>query len=171
MECASLEAILALLDGMEQSGASEDDGVLESLFSMIRQMDDGIRALDAGIGDLQTGFAELSAGIASVDAGVDSLAEGADTLLDGANSLSGGASELDSSTSDMDSQIEQGVDDAVSSITGGDFEAVSYMDARNRVELVQFVLRIPGVAQAEAPEPVAGEEPEKNFFEKLMDLF
>lgn len=168
---ASLEAILALLDGMEQSGASQDDGVLESLFSMVRRMDAGIQALDAGIGEMQTGFAELNAGIVSVDAGVDSLAEGADTLLEGANSLSGGASALDSSTGDMDSQIEEGVDDAVSSITGGDFEPVSYMDERNRVELVQFVLRIPGVAEMEEPEPVVEEEPEKSFLEKLIDLF
>ena len=156
---------------MEQGGASQDDGVLESLFSMVRQMDAGIQALDTGIGEMQTGFAELNAGIISVDAGVDSLAEGADTLLAGANSLSGGASELDSSTGDMDSQIEEGVDDAVSSITGGDFEPVSYMDERNRVELVQFVLRIPGVAEMEEPEPVAEEEPEKSFLEKLIDLF
>lgn len=168
---ASLEAILALLDGMEQSGASADDGVLESLFSMIHQMDNGIQALDGGISQLQTSFVLLNTGIASVDTGVDSLAEGADTLLTGANSLSSGAGELDSSTSNMDSQLEEGVDDAVSSITGGDYTPVSYMDARNDVELVQFVIRIPGIEEAEEPEPVVEEEPERNFLEKLIDLF
>ena len=167
----SLEAILALLDGMEQSGASADDGVLESLFSMIHQMDNGIQALDGGISQLQTSFVLLNTGIASVDTGVDSLAEGADTLLTGANSLSSSAGELDSSTSNMDSQLEEGVDDAVSSITGGDYTPVSYMDARNDVELVQFVIRIPGIEEAEEPEPVVEEEPERNFLEKLIDLF
>lgn len=168
---ASLEAILALLDGMEQGGASADDGVLESLSALIHQMDNGIQALDGGIGELQTSFVLLNTGIASVDAGVDSLAEGANTLLSGANSQSSGAGELDSSTSDMVSQLEEGVGDAVSSITGGDYEPASYMDARNNVELVQFVIRVPGVEEAEEPEPVAEEEPEKNFLEKFIDLF
>lgn len=71
----------------------------------------------------------------------------------------------------MDSQLEEGVDDAVSSITGGDYTPVSYMDARNDVELVQFVIRIPGIEEAEEPEPVVEEEPERNFLEKLIDLF
>ena len=167
----SLKAILALLDGMEQSGASADDGVLESLYSILHQIDDGIQALDGGISELQTSFVLLNTGIVSVDAGVDSLVEGADTLLTGANSLSNGAGVLDSSTSDMDSQLEEGVDDAVSSITGGDYEPISYMDARNSVELVQFVIRVPGVEEAEEPEPVVEEESKKNFLEKFIDLF
>lgn len=168
---ASLEAILALLDSLEQNGAAPEDGVLEWLFSLIHQMDNGIQALDGGLGQLQTSFVLLSTGIASVDAGVDSLAEGADTLRTGADSLSSGAGELDISTSNMDSQLEEGVDDAVSSITGGDYTPVSYMDARNDVELVQFVIRVPGIEEAEEPEPVAEEEPEGNFLEKLIDLF
>lgn len=168
---ASLEGVLSLLNGMEQGGASAEDGVLETLESMIRQMDDGIHALDEGVGLLQTNFALLDAGIADVDAGIDSLADGADTLLTGADSLSDGAGQLDNSTSDMDSQLETGVEEAISTMTGGDYEPVSYMDARNSVELVQFVIRIPGVEAAEAPEPAAEEEPEKNLLEKFIDLF
>lgn len=71
----------------------------------------------------------------------------------------------------MDSQLEIDVEEAISSMTGGDYEPVSYMDARNSVELVQFVIRIPGVEAAETPAPAAEEEPEKNLFEKFIDLF
>ena len=121
----SLQATLSMLDQMEANGASSDDGVMDSLFATIRQLDAGIQALDTGIGELQTNFALLSAGISSVDAGVDSLARGADTLLDGAsslssgaNSLKGGVDELSEGTSGMDEQVQEGVDDAISSITG-----------------------------------------------------
>ena len=141
-------------------------------------MDAGIQALDTGIGELQTNFALLSAGISSVDAGVDSLASGADTLLDGAsslssgaNSLKGGVDELSEGTSGMDEQVQEGVDDAISSITGGDFEPVSYADPRNQVESVQFVILIPGISEAEEPEIAVEEEIEKSLGEKFLDLF
>ena len=173
-----MQSTLTLLDAMEESGASSGDGVLSSLCAMIHEMDAGIQALDGGICELQTSFALLSAGISSVDAGVDSLASGADTLLDGAsslssgaNSLKGGVNELSEGTSDMDAQVQEDVDDAISSITGGDFEPVSYADPRNRVESVQFVIRIPGVSEAEEPEIVVEEETEKSLGEKFLDLF
>ena len=175
---ASLQSVLSMLDQMEANGASSSDGVMTTLFATIREMDAGIQALDAGVGELQTNFALLSAGISSVDAGVDSLAAGADTLLDGASSLSsgadslmGGVNELSEGTGDMDAQVQEGVDDAISSITGGDFEPVSYADPRNQVESVQFVIRIPGVSEAEAPEVVVEEETEKSLGEKFLDLF
>lgn len=174
----SLQATLSMLDQMEANGASSDDGVMTSLFAMIREMDAGIQALDTGLGELQTSFALLSAGISSVDAGVDSLASGADTLLDGAsslssgaNSLKGGVDELSEGTSGMDEQVQEGVDDAISSITGGDFEPVSYADPRNQVESVQFVIRIPGISEAEEPEIAVEEEIEKSLGEKFIDLF
>ena len=175
---SAMQSTLTLLDAMEESGASSGDGVLSSLCAMIHEMDAGIQALDGGICELQTSFALLSAGISSVDAGVDSLASGADTLLDGAsslssgaNSLKGGVNELSEGTSDMDAQVQEDVDDAISSITGGDFEPVSYADPRNRVESVQFVIRIPGVSEAEEPEIVVEEETEKSLGEKFLDLF
>lgn len=175
---ASLQATLSMLDAMETNGASSDDGVMTSLFAMIREMDAGIQALDTGLGELQASFALLSAGISSVDAGADSLASGADTLLDGAsslssgaNSLKGGVDELSEGTSGMDEQVQEGVDDTISSITGGDFEPVSYADPRNMVESVQFVIRIPGVSEAEEPEIAVEEEIEKSLGEKFLDLF
>lgn len=168
---ASLESILSLLNGMSQGGASQDASAMEGLLAMLAQLDQGIQSLDQGIGELQDNFSQLSAGIASVDQGAASLAEGVDSLRTGAKKLKKGAGELDSDTSDMDSQLEEEVDDAVSSITGGDYQPVSYMDPRNDVELVQFVLRIPGIEEPEEPEPEVQEQPEKNFFEKFLDLF
>lgn len=166
-----LEGILSLLDDMEQGGASEEDGVLETLGSMIHQMDTGIQTLDEGIGLLKSNFAPLNAGIANIDAGIDSPADSADTLLTGADTLSNGANQLDSSTSGMNSQLKSGVEDAMSSMTGGEYEPISYMDVRNNVELVQFVIRIPGVEKAQEPEAPAEKEPEKNLFEKFINLF
>lgn len=167
----TLQSILALLDTLEQAGASEDDGVLSSLSALIHDLNDGMQSLDAGLGQLQTSFALLQSGIESVDGGVDALAEGADTLLTGTNSLSRGAGQLDSRTSGMDTQIEETVNSALSSLTGGEEPTVSYMDERNDVALVQFVLRIPGVSEAEAPEEIVEEEAEESFWEKLRDLF
>ncbi|MGN0803674.1 MAG: hypothetical protein ACI4MF_13865 [Candidatus Faecivicinus sp.] len=174
----SLQSILDLLDRMEASGAGSNDDVMASLCALIRQMDAGVQALDSGIGELQANFALLSAGISSVDDGVDSLAAGTDTLLNGAsslssgaNSLKGGVNELSDGTSNMDEQVQEGVDEAISSITGGDYEPVSYADARNSVESVQFVIRVPGVSEAEEPEIVVEEEPEKSLGEKFLDLF
>lgn len=174
----ALQSVLDLLDALEKNGASEEDGVDSSVFAAIRAMNDGMQALDSGIGELQSNFILLSQGISSVDSGVDSLAAGADTLLVGANSLASGADslksgvgELENGTSNMSSQVEEGVNEAVSSITGGEFEPVSYTDERNAVDAVQFVIRVPGVKEAEVPEEPVEEEAEKNFLEKFMDLF
>ena len=175
---SALTTTLALLDSLEENGASDSDGVLATTFSLLREMDSGIQALDQGIGDLQTGFAQLNGGIISVDTGVSQLAEGADTLLDGTQSLASGAgslnsgmNELSEGTSDIDTRVEEQIDDAVSAITGGDYEPVSFMDERNSVDLVQFVIRIPGIREAESAVEAAAEDEDEGFLDKLLNLF
>ena len=175
---SALTTTLALLDSLEENGASGSDGVLATVFSLLREMDSGIQALDQGIGELQTGFVQLSSGIVSVDAGVSQLAEGSDTLLQGTESLASGAgslnsgmNELSEGTSDIDTKVEEQLGDAVSSITGGDYEPVSFMDERNSVELVQFVIRIPGIKEAESVVEAAVAEEDERFLDKLQNLF
>ena len=122
--------------------------------------------------------AQLNGGIISVDTGVGQLAEGADTLLDGTQSLASGAgslnsgmNELSEGTSNIDTKVEEQLGDAVSSITGGDYEPVSFMDERNSVELVQFVIRIPGIKEAESVVEAAVAEEDERFLDKLQNLF
>ena len=55
---------------------------------------------------------------------------------------------LSDGTSNMSEQVQEGVDDAIVSIIGGDFEPISYADTRNNAESVQFVIRVPGVIEA-----------------------
>ena len=175
---SALTTTLALLDSLEENGASGSDSVLATVFSLLREMDSGIQALDQGIGELQTGFVQLSSGIVSVDAGVGQLAEGSDTLLQGTESLASGAgslnsgmNELSEGTSNIDTKVEEQLGDAVSSITGGDYEPVSFMDERNSVELVQFVIRIPGIKEAESVVEAAVAEEDERFLDKLQNLF
>lgn len=175
---SALTTTLALLDSLEENVASGSDSVLATVFSLLREMDSGIQALDQGIGELQTGFVQLSSGIVSVDAGVGQLAEGSDTLLQGTESLASGAgslnsgmNELSEGTSNIDTKVEEQLGDAVSSITGGDYEPVSFMDERNSVELVQFVIRIPGIKEAESVVEAAVAEEDERFLDKLQNLF
>ena len=79
--------------------------------------------------------------------------------------------ELSEGTSDIDTRVEEQIDDAVSAITGGDYEPVSFMDERNSVDLVQFVIRIPGIREAESAVEAAAEDEDEGFLDKLLNLF
>ena len=170
---SSLQSTLDLLDTMKAGGASTNDGVISSLCDMMRQMDADIQSFDSRVGELRISSDQLSTGISSMDVGVDSLATGTDMLLNGArslssgvNSLKGGVTELSDGTGNVDEQVQNQTDDTVFSITGGNLEPVSYADARNRMESVQFVICVPGVSEAEKLRLLSGRNRETGVSER-----
>lgn len=159
----ALNQLIALVDQLEEGAGGTDE---DSLVALAKQLNASVQALDQGVGQLQTGYAQLHLGMVAVD-------EGAQALSGGVGSLESGAGTLSSSTGDMDQQVTDGVDAAMESITGGDFDVVSYMDERNEVQTVQFAMKLKGVEIAEAEEQVQQtmDEEQLTFMQRLQALF
>lgn len=67
---------------------------------------------------------------------------GISSLKDGVQELKGGTSEFHEKTSDMDVQVEDKIDEMVSSMSGSDDEIVSFVSDKNtNVDSVQFVIK------------------------------
>ncbi len=158
----SLGTLVGGLDG------SYDTSVLESAAALIDGIDDDIQSLDSGVAQLQTGFDALYAGMVSLNTGAQALSSGAGTLYSGTNTL-------DDSTDDMDARVSEGVDEAIEEITGGEYEPISFVDDRNEVEAVQFVIKLPGVTiseeEEEEEEDAEEEAGDETFLDRLESLF
>ncbi len=71
---------------------------------------------------------------------------GISSLKDGVQELKGGTSEFHEKTSDMDVQVEDKIDEMVSSMSGSDDEIVSFVSDKNtNVDSVQFVIKTAAV--------------------------
>ena len=92
-------------------------------------------------------------------------------LKDGAADLEAGADEIRDKTGDMDQRVDDEVDNALSKYTGDDFEACSFVDARNDVELVQFVIKTEAIEVPEPSEPEEAEPETEGFRDRVERLF
>lgn len=130
----------------------------EELLSGIVELYDGTGTLRDGTGALNDGVAELLFGIAR--------------LYDGAGELKGGTSAMREETKDMDTEIADKIDGLMETVTGGDFEATSFVSDKNtNIQSVQFVMKADGVRVREAGR-VTEEEPKKlTVWQKFLDLF
>lgn len=140
-------------DELEEGGDELYDGTWE--------LEDGAAQLRDGIGELRDGVAELRDGTVELDDGVGELVDGVGELKDGTGEI-----REQVTTDEIEARIEEMLDE----YTGGDFDAPSFVDARNTVDSVQFVLMTRGIslpaAEIEEPEP----EPE-SFWDRLLALF
>ena len=85
-------------------------------------------------------------------------------LDSGAGTLNDGTEELKDRTSGMDSEVDTAVADAVAKFENSNFAPVSFVDSRNQVSLVQFVLRFDEIKSPEAEASTAPEEEQDTSF-------
>ena len=111
-------------------------------------------------------------GSRTLDSSVSDLYDGIAELCDGAGKLSDGTGELKGKTSGMDEEIENKIDDILSSIRGSDSETVSFVSEKNTsVRSVQFVIKTDPIEIPETEEAKEPEEEKLSFWRKLLNLF
>jgi X-X-X-Leu-X-X-Gly heptad repeat protein len=150
------------------AGAVSSSGAVDSTSSVATQY----AAFDAAVQSLATSLDKLDENYQLLENGIDSLDTGMGKMDKGTGKLTSGTKELKSRTGDMDSQVDEAVDKAISKFENNDFTPASFVDARNQVSLVQFVLRFDKIDAPEAQQVAAQAEPEDDtFWGKLTKLF
>lgn len=165
--------------------SSLSDGI-NTLTAQYSSLDSGIHNYTSGVGKIVSGYSQITSGVSelasgskdlvngskSLDSGVSELYNGITELNDGANELSDGTSELKEKTSGMDVQIEEKIDEVISSIKGSDSETVSFVSEKNTdVESVQFVIKTDAIKITEEEKAETAQEKELTFWQKLLRLF
>ncbi|MEA4899694.1 MAG: hypothetical protein VB115_15815 [Christensenellaceae bacterium] len=137
----------------------------ESAAKQYAQFDEGVQKLDAAIDKLKSSYAQLHEGIKSLESGTKKLKSGT-------GKLAGGTDELRRETGDLDERVDEEVDDALSKFSSDDFEPISFVDERNNVSLVQFVMKTQAIEVPDEPDVSAQADDEEptSFWDKLMAL-
>lgn len=150
------------------------------------KLDDGIQAYTAGVSQLVAGYSEIVDGVADLAVGSSQLRTGSNDLYSGSKSLyngvaslCGGASQLADGTTElrgqtdgMDKEVEDKIDEMLSSIQGGDGDTVSFVSSKNTdVNAVQFVIKTDAIAPADEEETEEEPEPAMTFWDKVLNLF
>jgi X-X-X-Leu-X-X-Gly heptad repeat protein len=130
-----------------------------------------LEQLSVGLSALEGSYSQFDSGVSQVVDGISSLASGYDELNNGITKLSEGVDEMYSGTSNLDTQIEEKMDEMISSFTGEDFKPVSYLSERNQVESVQFIVRTNALEHVEEVKQVEEESKPLTFWQKLLKLF
>ena len=171
----TLAANMAVL----QSGVSELLSSYEELDDGLNDYTDGVAAVVAGyktltdgVSALASGSSELLSGSSELSDGVSELYEGVQELCDGTSKLLEGTTEFSDETEDLDTQVEDQIDEMIESISGGDFEVVSFVSDQNtHVTAVQFVIQTEGIEISEEEAAEEEEEVQTTFWQKLKALF
>ena len=118
-------------------------------------------------------------GLVSYTDAVSSAATGAaeiklnmDKLYAGSTQLADGTSEFADKTSGIDTQINDEVNDMVSSVSRSDAKVVSFVSDKNTdVTSVQFVIKTAAIEKAEAEVTKTAASDSLTFWQKLLRLF
>ncbi|MHB8127874.1 MAG: hypothetical protein ACYDEX_02635 [Mobilitalea sp.] len=140
---------------------------------------DGVAQLGEGASDLAKGTAEFKSSSSAIafsandlyTAGAE-LNSGIQKLEDGLASYKAGTKEIRNGTSGMDLEINNKIDEMLSSISGKGDKVISFVSDKNTdVSAVQFVLKTASINLPEVQEPVALEPVKLNLWQKLLKLF
>lgn len=179
---------------MELANTLSDLAVnMTTLKSGIQQLTDNYATLDTGINEYTDAVAQITAGYMQLVQGTQALSDGskelvtgsdtlrngtsdlydgAVTLSDGTVTLKDGTNEFYENTKDMDTQVQDTIDDMLSSISGSGSDVVSFVSDKNEnVKDVQFVIKTTAIKKAEQEAVQEDEEVEMNFWQKLVNLF
>ena len=128
-----------------------------TLSSGVKQYTDGTSELSSGLTELSTGFTEFSEGVTQLETGSDELADGTKEFYQG--------------TLTMDENIDEMIDDFLVDYQSSE-PMPSFASAKNSIpDKVQFVIMSEPIPKKAEPEPVIEVEPEKNIWDRLLDLF
>lgn len=140
------------------------NGVAAVVFGY-NQMINGVSSLSSGSKELLTGSDKLSSGSSKLYDGILSLS-------DGAKELNTGTNELSSETSKMDTQIQDKIDEILSSIDGNKTKTKSFVSEKNtKVDDVQFVIKTAAIEKKEIKVEEKVQIQPKTLWQKFTQLF
>ena len=101
-----------------------------------------------GVSSLASGSKELLNGTRNPSSKNITIFDGITELCDGAKQLNNGTNELNSETEKMDEQLENQIDEILSSIQGDETEVQSFVSEKNQnIDNVQFVIKTKAIEQ------------------------
>ncbi len=181
--------------GMENTSLAYGIGqVREGLKQMSQQLstsleevniEETMKELQQGLGTLASSYNDFHGGLVQYSKGVKAITEGSGKLFQGANlytdgvqqagegsaTLAKGTKEFEEGTKDMPQVMEDTVDDLINKYSGGNFDAVSFVDPRNtNMGSVQFIMSTEEI-KAPVVEEVKEVEEEVGFWDRLLSLF
>lgn len=182
---AAINNLSTTLSGMVLNMSALKSGIdqlvesYKSLDTGINDYTDGVASVVAAYSQLVTGTNTLTAGSSQLVKGADVLRQGTDNLYQGILSVNSGAEALNSGTNEfyqqtngMDEKIENGIDDTLKTLSGGDSKTVSFVSDKNEnVSSVQFVIKTSAIKKPEEVNTTQKQETKTNFWEKLLKLF
>lgn len=174
---SSLREMSANVTGMaDQLGSSLDNmdvaASMKQLQQGLEQLSSQYQNFHAGLKDYTGGVDQLAGSYSELHNGIAGLTNGTSELESGAVQLHNGTAELASETSDLPTQIDQEINKMVEEYDKSDFDPVSFVSSKNeKVGSVQFVIKTESIQKPEEKEEAPEVEEEKNFWDRLMDLF
>lgn len=164
----------ALTSGINQlvSSYKEFDTGLNSYTNGVATVVSGYNQMINGISSLASGSKGLLTGSDKLSSGLSELYDGIISLCDGAKELNAGTSELNSETSKMDTQIQDKIDEILSSIEGEETETQSFVSEKNtNVDNVQFVIKTAAIEKEEIKVEEKEQTESKTLWQKFTQLF
>ena len=160
---AALQQVSALKGQLDNYGA---------FYQGLLDYTDAVSDAAGGAKELKQNMDTLYSNTGTLKQSVGELNDAVSELYGGTKELADGTSEFAEQTSDMDTQISNEIDSIMSSITGGDAEAESFVSEKNtKVDSVQFVIKTAAIEKAEATVSDGAEEAPLTFWQKLLRLF
>lgn len=166
-----LMGLTVLRDSLPEQMA-ELKGALTRLITSYELLNSGLKAYTEGVAELGRNSAAVKEGYTALANGAQSLYSGISKYSEGAGQLAGGIEQLKDGTSSIDNEVDAAVAELMDSFTGGEFEPVSFISAKNtNVEAVQFILLTNGIDEPDQEVPVKAVEKKLTFWERLLALF
>ncbi len=147
-------------------------GALENMAKSYTELHNGLAAYMGATEELSKGYGALNESYSQLVYASDQLYSGTSKLYNGTQQLSEGTGQLRQGTGSIGIEIENAIDEFMTSFTGGEFEPVSFLSAQNsNVEAVQFIMQTKGIE--EKPLEVKQDEPKEKttFWQRLRALF
>lgn len=180
----TLSQVNSALSEMADNLDTIANGISSSLEQMnvaesFAQLQEGINQLSSNYGAFHSGLVEYSGGVnqlsnsyTKLHTGINELSNGTDELENGVGNLHDGTDELYESTSDLPVQMKQEVDQMIADYDKSDFEAVSFVSAKNQqINSVQFVIKTESIKKEEQEKPEKTTKEQTGFWARLKDLF
>ena len=160
----AINQLVASYETLDEGLTGYTDGVA-TIVSGHHQMIDGISSLALGSKELLEGSGRLSSGSSD-------LYDGVLSLCSGAKELNTGTGKLYAETSTMDTQIQQQIQQILSSIEGEKTDAESFVSEKNEnVDSVQFVMKTDAIAKEETEKEKTEKTESESLWQKLIGLF
>lgn len=161
---SGINQLIANYENFDSGLGEYTDGVA-TIVSSYNQMLDGVSSLASGSKELLNGTETLSSKTSQ-------FFDGITELCDGAKQLNNGTNELNSETEKMDEQLENQIDEILSSIQGDETEVQSFVSEKNQnIDNVQFVIKTKAIEQEKTEKVVSKEPEDTSLWKKFIQLF